>query len=390
MLYYLVSQLSACRRQAHALALAAVIGVAAVSAVGFGSPALAQSEPTINQIYDTARAGKVAEAQAMVEKVLTAHPQSAKAHFVQAELFARQGNAARAREALAQADKLAPGLSFASADAVQALRRQLTAKPAATSGLSDNSGARSSTANPVNSARPEPIPAKSPFPLGLGLALGGAAIGAAIYFARRTKTSSGLVGSASSSAGDNVPANTFQPNAAAPAGSGLSGPQSFGMGTAGARPSYGPVSSANGYGYGYGQATPAGGYPQPGAGAGAAPSVMSGMGGRLAGGLATGLAVGAGVMAAQAIGNSFSHRGDSNSSGATGGEHGNRASGDNSAASNPGSLAADAGQPLSGNSDLGGQNFGMNDSASAGGWDDAGSQDSFSADMGGGGGDWDT
>ena len=388
MLYYLVSQLSACRRQAHALALAAVIGVAAVSAVGFGSPALAQSEPTINQIYDTARAGKVAEAQAMVEKVLTAHPQSAKAHFVQAELFARQGNAARAREALAQADKLAPGLSFASADAVQALRRQLTAKPAATSGLSDNSGARSSTANPVNSARPEPIPAKSPFPLGLGLALGGAAIGAAIYFARRTKTSSGLVGSASSSAGDNVPANTFQPNAAAPAGSGLSGPQSFGMGTAGARPSYGPASSANGYGYG--QATPAGGYPQPGAGAGAAPSVMSGMGGRLAGGLATGLAVGAGVMAAQAIGNSFSHRGDSNSSGATGGEHGNRASGDNSAASNPGSLAADAGQPLSGNSDLGGQNFGMNDSASAGGWDDAGSQDSFSADMGGGGGDWDT
>ena len=72
------------------------------------------------------------------------------------------------------------------------------------------------------------------------------------------------------------------------------------------------------------------------------------------------------------------------------GQHGNRASGDNSAASNPGSLAADAGQPLSGNSDLGGQNFGMNDSASAGGWDDAGSQDSFSADMGGGGGDWDT
>ena len=111
---------------------------------------------------------------------------------------------------------------------------------------------------------------------------------------------------------------------------------------------------------------------------------MSGMGGRLAGGLATGLAVGAGVMAAQAIGNSFVHR---NEGGHT--DKPTDKAGDTSAG-NPGSLAQDAGQPLVGNPDLGGQNFGMNESA-GNSWDDAGAAD-FTADAGdaGGGGDWDT
>ena len=107
---------------------------------------------------------------------------------------------------------------------------------------------------------------------------------------------------------------------------------------------------------------------------------MSGMGGRLAGGLATGLAVGAGVMAAQAIGNSLAHRNE--------GGHTDKPA--DTATGNPGSLTQDAGQPLVGNPDLGGQNFGMNESA-GNSWDDAGAAD-FSADAGdaGGGGDWDT
>ena len=63
----------------------------------------------------------------MMLQVLMAHPNSAKAHFVQSELYARQGNLARAREALATSEKLAPGLPFAKAEAVQALRSQLSA-----------------------------------------------------------------------------------------------------------------------------------------------------------------------------------------------------------------------------------------------------------------------
>ncbi len=333
--------LSALRRGAQHLALAAVL-VASVGA------AYAQAEPSLKQIYDTAQSGKVAEAQVMVQQVLTLHPQSAKAHFVQAELFARQGNAPRARDALAEADKLAPGLPFASAMAVSALREQLAVKAAV-------APSKQALGDRVKAAAP--APASSSFPLGLGLALGGAAIGAAILFSRRK---SAAVPVPSPSAYGNAPAN-FNPNPGMGGmGGGLSGPQTFGAGNVPA-PNYG---------------NPAYGQPVPPAG-----GVMSGMGGRLAGGLATGLAVGAGVMAVQAIGNSFAHRNEGGHTDKSTDKAGNTATG------NPGSLAQDAGQPLVGNQDFGGQNFGMNDSAGST-WDDAGPADSFSADAGGG--DWDT
>ncbi|MFM9902286.1 MAG: tetratricopeptide repeat protein [Polaromonas sp.] len=345
------SKLSTLRRCAQHLALAAALA----TSVG---AAHAQAEPSLKQIYDTAQSGKVAEAQVMVQQVLTLHPKSAKAHFVQAELFARQGNAPRARQALAEADKLAPGLPFASATAVSALREQLAVKAA----LAPSKQALGDT---VKAAAP--APASSSFPLGLGLALGGAAIGAAILFSRR-KSATAAVPVPSPSAYGNAPAS-FNPNPGMAGGmgglgGGLSGPQTFGAGTAPA-PNYG---------------NPAYGQPVPPAG-----GAMSGMGGRLAGGLATGLAVGAGVMAAQAIGNSFAHR---NEGGHT--DKPTDKAGDTSMG-NPGSLAQDAGQPLAGNQDFGGQNFGMNESA-GNSWDDAGSADSFSADAGdaGGGGDWDT
>lgn len=341
------SPLSALRRGAQHLALAVVL----VSSVG---AAYAQAEPSLRQIYDTAQSGKVDEAQVMVQQVLTLHPKSAKAHFVQAELFARQGNAPRAREALAEADKLAPGLPFAKATAVSALREQLAVKAAVVP-------SKQALGDTVKAAAP--APASSSFPLGLGLALGGAAIGAAILFSRR-KSATAAAPVPSPSAYGNAPANfNISPGMAGGTGSGLSGPQTFGAGTAAAPNDGNP---------GYGQPVP------PARGA------MSGMGGRLAGGLATGLAVGAGVMAAQAIGNSLAHRNEGGHTDKLTDKAGDTATG------NPGSLAQDAGQPLGGNQDLGGQNFGMNESA-GNSWDDAGSADSFSADAGdAGGGDWDT
>mgnify|MGYP003868170939 CR=1 FL=1 len=54
----------------------------------------------------------------MIQQVLIGHPNSAKAHYVQAEIAARQGQLPRAREALATAEKLAPGLPFAKAESV--------------------------------------------------------------------------------------------------------------------------------------------------------------------------------------------------------------------------------------------------------------------------------
>ena len=319
-----------------------------LSCVGAGV-AMAQTEPTIKQIYDAAESGKVEQAQTMVQQVLIAHPNSARAHFVQAELFARQGLPSRGREALLAAEKLAPGLPFAKPDAVQALRTQLASRPAAPVSKEPVNRAAGSSMSGESS-----MPSKaSSFPWGLGLALGGVAIAVALFFMRKKPAVEPL---------SPMPYAAQRPDSSmmgSNLGSGLNGPQTFGAtGAAGMAPSYGQAGSGQ-PGQpgqpGYGQ--PA--YGQPGYGQPAA----SGMGGRVMGGLATGLAVGAGVIAAQAIGKSLM--------------------GNNEHSANPNDSGA-AGYtpaPLAGNNDMGGQNFGMNDASS---WDDA----STSADAGGG--DWDT
>jgi uncharacterized protein len=272
--------------------------------------AMAQSEPSINQIYATAQAGKLDEAQVMVQQVLITHPKSPKAHFVQSELYSRQGNLPRAREALAQAESLAPGLPFAKPEAVQALRAQLAA--------------RSAPVTPRRAVMQENAPATgaSSFSWGLPLLLAGGVIFLGYLMFRRR------------------PPAVYQQEPIFAPQNGLSGPQSFGMGGGTMQPAYGQP----GYGQpGYGQA--------PG----------TGLGGRIMGGVATGLAVGAGVMAAEAIGRNLMGHNNQNASGL---DNANRNS-----------------EPVfDRNSDMGGQNFGLNDSSS---WDDGGSVDV------GGGGDWD-
>lgn len=221
--------------------------------------ASAQTEPTMAQIYATAQAGKLDEAQVMVQQVLVSHPNSAKAYFVRAELYARQGDAGRAREALANAEKFSPGLPFAKPEAVQALRSQLAAP------------AQSRATSPSHAAAAAPPAQGSSWLLPLLLA-GGVIVGGYFLFRRRT------------------------PQAPVPpissTGNGLSGPQTFGM------PGGGAMQGGGAYpGYG--------------------PAQAPGMGSRIAGGLATGLAVGAGVMAAQAIGRNL--MGDPSSAGPSSG-----------------------------------------------------------------------
>ena len=53
----------------------------AIAALLSCSLSIAQVEPTINQIYDAARSGKVAQAESMMQQVLTAHPNSARLIF---------------------------------------------------------------------------------------------------------------------------------------------------------------------------------------------------------------------------------------------------------------------------------------------------------------------
>lgn len=89
------------------------------------APVYAAADPSMHEVYLAAEAGKFSEAQAMMDKVLLDHPNSGKAHFVEAELLAKQGRLSQAEAELAKAERLAPGLPFAKPDAVAKLRAHL-------------------------------------------------------------------------------------------------------------------------------------------------------------------------------------------------------------------------------------------------------------------------
>ncbi len=88
-------------------------------------PAFAEKDATMHQVYLAAEAGKFAEAQSMMDQVLRDHPNSAKAHFVEAELLAKQGMLSKAGVELNTAERLQPGLTFAKPEAVQNLKNRI-------------------------------------------------------------------------------------------------------------------------------------------------------------------------------------------------------------------------------------------------------------------------
>ncbi len=263
--------------------LAATLSLGVAFAAAIATPAFAADDPTVNQIYEAAKSGHLDQAQTMITQVLADHPDSARAHYVQAELYARRGKTSLARSELAVAERINPSLSFATPRSVQELKAEL--------GL----GARA----PAMTMRPiERAPAVRSFPWGTVLIL---ALVAGVLFSLFRRRN---------------------PPAQYPAGMGPGAPGG---------PGYG-------YGPGYGPA-PMGG----------------GIGSGIAGGLASGLAVGAGVVAGEELAHHFLDGGRRESGGVI--------------------PSAEAAQPD--NSDMGGSDFGFNDSSS---WDDGGGS--------GGGDDW--
>lgn len=218
-----------------------LVAIMLLAAVGLGLPALA-AEPTLHEVYQAANSGRVDDARTMMRDVLAAHPNSGKAHYVNAELLARQGELKQAADELATAEKLAPGLPFASPESVSGLKNALHRSPA------------THAASPLASAPSAP----PDMPWGLlagGLGLVAFIAWAARFMTRRNATAAGDYGSTART-GTSYPAPTPAPYGAA--------------GT--------PA---------YGNAAPAAGAP--------------GFGSQMLGGLATGVAVGAGVAAGEAL-----------------------------------------------------------------------------------------
>jgi hypothetical protein len=299
------------------------------------TPAFAAEDPTMHQVYLAAQAGKYEEAQAMMDKVLRDHPNSAKAHFVEAELLARQGRMIEAAPELAKAEKIAPGLPFAKPEAVSKLRAQIDGSAKSLSAA--NAAPVVQTQAPVAQApraaysQREAAPREGGgIPWGMIIIIGIVAIIAYVIMGRRKAAQQGGGGGFGGGGGGGAP---FIPQ----------GPGSGGFGNS-AQPQY----------PGYGGGVPMGGQQAPG----------MGMGSRIAGGLATGAAVGAGIVAGEALMHHFTDRDSGGNS-----NHAN-------AATPPAPGYAPA-QP----DDMGGNDFGVADSGS---WDDGGSG---GGGGGGGGGD---
>jgi hypothetical protein len=87
----------------------------------FGGKALA-ADATPDQVYQAAQAGRYSEAQSMMDQILRDHPNSAKAHFVEAELMGKQGKLQQAQAELNTALRLDPNQNFARPGAVDELR----------------------------------------------------------------------------------------------------------------------------------------------------------------------------------------------------------------------------------------------------------------------------
>jgi uncharacterized protein len=107
----------------------AISGLVIAAALLMTGAATAADTPSLHQVYEAAQSGRLDEAQGMIEQVLKEHPNSAKAHFVDAEILAKAGHTAQAREQLAAAEQLEPGLPFAKPQAVQALRARVSSAP---------------------------------------------------------------------------------------------------------------------------------------------------------------------------------------------------------------------------------------------------------------------
>jgi hypothetical protein len=224
------------------------------------TPVFAAEDATMHEVYTAAQAGKFDEAQAMMDKVLHDHPKSAKAHFVESELLAKQGRFTNAEAEFKTAESLAPGLPFASPASVQELQARLAAGHAASH----------SRPAPQQMSAAEAPSGGMPW----GFLLGGVGLIAFIVFAVRfmnMRTGASMGGGGPGSMSGYRPAPPVSPYSPSP---------------------YGPMAPA----------------PMMN------PSAGSGMGSSILGGLATGAALGAGMVAGEELMHHFTdgNRGGNN------------------------------------------------------------------------------
>jgi hypothetical protein len=175
--------------------------------------------PTVQDVEAQVRQGNYAQAETMMKEVVAAKPGSARAHYVYAEILARNGRVADAAGEAERARTLDPALSFTSdpqrfRDFERLLQRDRAgatplpgAGPALTPGVRSDGGARPSTAAPVSPAAPT---RSEPASGGVPSWLWGAGIAVVAFLlwrsvSRRRAAAAGMAGPVSASAAGSYP-----------------------------------------------------------------------------------------------------------------------------------------------------------------------------------------
>lgn len=252
------------------------MGLALFATLAFALPTLQQVETATNQ-------GRFVEAEGMMAEVVAAKPDSAKAHYIYAELLAHNAKFSQSAGEADRAKQLDPKIGFTDPAKFNAfeqkLQREQTAAPRP----------RTSVERPVSSVAPsmaaEPA-GRSGIPGWIWLV--GLAILAIVLWRGFSRSRAAGQGGALATAG---------------------GPAGYGPG--GASPGYGPAGGNPGYGYGPGAVAPAA---RPGSGL-----------------LGTGLAVAGGVAGGMLIDEMLHRRGENGASNLGGFDQGGSSSSDQAA-----------------------------------------------------------
>lgn len=91
--------------------------------------------PSVDAVRTEVAQGHDARAEEMIREVLAARPDSARAHYVHAEILAHLGRFAQAAGEAAQARRLDPALSFTQPDTFKTFEAMLTREQASAAGL---------------------------------------------------------------------------------------------------------------------------------------------------------------------------------------------------------------------------------------------------------------
>ncbi len=193
--------------------------------------ALAWALPTLQQVEAQVRQGNYAEAESMMREVVAAKPDSARAHYVYAEILAHDGKLAQAVEEAKAARTIDPDVKFTDPEKFRTFEAALlrAQNPAL---RSPQAQAPVETRAPAQAARERvaPAPASAGVPGWMWL-VGLGAIGFFLWrMFSRSRAASMASGAAAPGAGYGAP---MQP------GSNMTGGP-YGVGAPGATPPYGP------------------------------------------------------------------------------------------------------------------------------------------------------